>query len=711
MDTDSAAVDGSYPYKQYRVAWGLPEALESALVPADGLLSPANGYVGWWRFDEIAGDVAVDSATGRLHGSLAGGTLPAPVAGISDGALYFEGSAAHVLVDHAAELDQSVFTLEATFTPDEVGSERFVLAHGETNDAYDLTQYSMSMRDGSLRSGYEYYDGGDEGHELVGPEAVADETCALAMSLDGEQAMSLFLDYELYTTDVFTGDVPTSVDYPLYLGARTNGGTSATNHFSGTIDDIRIMNRPLEPAELLHFPLTTWQSGGPETELCNGLDDDHDGQVDERCVCGPDSGECPELENYELSCNAHGGCEYHYAGDDSSTWRQWDVWVWIPPGDFVMGSPEDEPDRVADEGPQQHVTMVEGYLLAKHETVVQQYDACVASGSCTAADGGTSHGGYCNGDKAERWDHPINCLDWDQARAYCAWYDGRLPSEAEWEYAARGGGHPVYPWGDTAATCEFAVMEEGGDGCGEDRTWSAGSRSPAGDSRHGLVDMAGNVWEWTEDDWHDTYDGLPRDGLAWLESPRTTWRGIRGGGWGETQEHQRVAKRDREDMTNRAAGIGLRCVRDLSTDLDWVAVPGGSFEMGSDAPEAEADEQPVHTVTVPTFEMARTEVTVSQYRACVRAGVCSAPDTTEHCNWGVAGRGEHPVSCVDWDQAGEFCVWVRWPPAVRIGVGVRGPVRRRGLDLPMGRRPGQLRFRHDGRPRGWRKRLWFGSHP
>lgn len=150
------------------------------------------------------------------------------------------------------------------------------------------------------------------------------------------------------------------------------------------------------------------------------------------------------------------------------------------------------------------------------DAAVAQYRGCVDAGACTAPEEGDLN----NWGRSARDCHPINGVTWEQARAFCRWAGGRLPSEAEWEYAARSGGRAqTYPWGDEEPTCARSVMFDRGRPAGErhargrDSTWPVCSK-PLGSTLQGLCDMAGNVWEWVEDVYVPSYDGAPRDGSA-----------------------------------------------------------------------------------------------------------------------------------------------------------------------------------------------------
>ena len=153
--------------------------------------------------------------------------------------------------------------------------------------------------------------------------------------------------------------------------------------------------------------------------------------------------------------------------------------------------------------------------LSNTEVTVGQYRACVKAGACSEPDTGK----YCNWNESGREDHPINCVDWNQARTFAKWVGGDLPSEAQWEYAARSGGRDwKYPWGNESASCEYAIMDDGGNGCGKDRTWAVCSK-PKGNSKQGLCDMAGGVWEWVRDE-YKSYDSNKTDDLSICQKHR-----------------------------------------------------------------------------------------------------------------------------------------------------------------------------------------------
>jgi iron(II)-dependent oxidoreductase len=204
--------------------------------------------------------------------------------------------------------------------------------------------------------------------------------------------------------------------------------------------------------------------------------------------------------------------------------------------------------------------------MTKTEVTVAQYEECVTAGGCTSP----SSGGHCNWNDPGYENHPVNCVEWFEAEDFCMWAGGRLPTEAEWEYAARSGGQDItYPWGDETATCTYAVMGEDmqgyyDDGCGTLRTMIVCSKT-LGNTVQGLCDMAGNVYEWVQDWYHSDYNGAPVDGSAWLEDPDPYYdRVIRGGSQEEPADKLRAADRSYIDPSYNYCDIktiGFRCAR------------------------------------------------------------------------------------------------------------------------------------------------------
>ncbi|MSP93415.1 MAG: hypothetical protein EXR79_16750 [Myxococcales bacterium] len=191
-----------------------------------------------------------------------------------------------------------------------------------------------------------------------------------------------------------------------------------------------------------------------------------------------------------------------------------DGMVLIAAGSFKMGCVPGDGDCYDDEAPQHSVTL-DAYYMDVHEVTVAKYQACVAAGKCVAP--GSS--GYCSPSQYGTYDasgktqHPVNCVTWSQADAYCKWTDAKayLPSEAQWEKAARGGlDSKKFPWGDAGPTCtpgkpNTAVWASGVIGCGKGGTWAVGTGSSK--NGYGLYDMSGNVWEWVSDWYSSSYYG------------------------------------------------------------------------------------------------------------------------------------------------------------------------------------------------------------
>ncbi len=237
-------------------------------------------------------------------------------------------------------------------------------------------------------------------------------------------------------------------------------------------------------------------------------------------------------------------------------------WVSMAPGRFWLG----KDDGFADSRPRHEVT-VPGFEIMATEVTVGMFRACVDAGACQ--DFGVSMEPACTWSRGDPM-APMNCVSWFGARDFCAWAGGSLPSEAQWEYAARSLGREVtFPWGEEAATCERAVMsgpgdgEEPGPGCGTGVPMAVCSK-PRGDTAQGLCDMAGNLYEWVEDCWQVGYQGAPADGSA-----RTRCTGelafqkvIRGGSYlTSSQTPLQVSTRTSGVPGAHEPGYGFRCVR------------------------------------------------------------------------------------------------------------------------------------------------------
>lgn len=233
--------------------------------------------------------------------------------------------------------------------------------------------------------------------------------------------------------------------------------------------------------------------------------------------------------------------------------------VRLPGGTFLMG------ERTGPgEGTPTYVS-VEPFLLDTTEVTVAAYLQCVKAGKCSPASATVkwewirraaraSRSEYCNRDRVDRADHPVNCVDWHQAAAYCAWVKKRLPSEVEWEWAARNGREgTTFPWGEQPPASQLCWRREGNDAAREGRagTCPVGSH-PAADSRAGVKDLAGNVWEWTSSESVAGADSRGRGG--------TPVKIARGGGWHEEAPSDVTASIRFADLPSRRdADLGFRC--------------------------------------------------------------------------------------------------------------------------------------------------------
>jgi len=235
------------------------------------------------------------------------------------------------------------------------------------------------------------------------------------------------------------------------------------------------------------------------------------------------------------------------------------TWISIPGGSFRMGS---RGEFLGDDEKPIHRVRVPSFQMLKTEVTVDQYQICVQSGPCTEPN---SCSEYDNCDKSGRGNHPVNGVGWNQAKTFCEWVGSRLPSEAEWEYAARSGGKRwKYPWGNVEASCRRAVMDPSrgvkDDGCHKYHTWPVCSKT-RGNSSQGLCDLMGNEKEWVEDCYHDSYKGAPSDGSAWTTECEGKDKVVRGGGWGSGRAILRASLRSHASPKGEYSGYGFRCAR------------------------------------------------------------------------------------------------------------------------------------------------------
>ncbi len=220
--------------------------------------------------------------------------------------------------------------------------------------------------------------------------------------------------------------------------------------------------------------------------------------------------------------------------------------VYVPEGSFEMGSTK----GYDDEKPVRQVYL-DAYWIDKYEVTNGQYKQCVAAGACTlpGASGSNTRSSYY--DNTSYANYPVITVDWYQAQEYCQWAGGDLPTEAQWEKAARGTNGREFPWGNDVPNSSLANFN-GNQG----DTVEVGSY-PQGVSHYGALDMAGNVWEWVRD-WYEGYDANETNNPTGPSSG--TYRVLHGGSWNNDTWSIRAANRGSYYPMNWDDFIGFRCV-------------------------------------------------------------------------------------------------------------------------------------------------------
>ena len=368
--------------------------------------------------------------------------------------------------------------------------------------------------------------------------------------------------------------------------------------------------------------------------------------------------------------------------------------VLIPAGTFWMGND----DSFFDQRPGHDVNLPDFYMDV-YEITNAHYNACVAAGKCQLPKNLSSFSRSDYYTNPKYADYPVIYVDWAMAQKYCEWRgplsktgETRLPSEAEWEKAARGTDGRRYPWGEHVQTNAYANYNY--------QDTSVAGDYEAGKSPYGIYDMAGNVREWTSD-WYDIYLG---GDTTKSKIYGQTYRVIRGGGWdsggdNELFSYMRMWKKPSE--TNYATGF--RCARSITgahllpvaptrtttrsptpsitptriltatptptfsysaiindkRGAKMVLIPAGTFTMGSD--KGPANEKPIHRVELPDFYMDLYIVSNGRYRVCVLAGKCPPPTSFSSYNDPDYYRNPHydesAVLYVNWEMAKAYCDW------------------------------------------------------
>jgi len=320
-------------------------------------------------------------------------------------------------------------------------------------------------------------------------------------------------------------------------------------------------------------------------------------------------------------------------------------WIWIVPGTFRMGSPDVEPGRLDNEGPQTDVTLTQGFLMSRYEVTQLLYEAVMGDNPSLF--------------QGNSW-RPVERVSWTDAITFCErltarereagrlppGYVYRLPTEAEWEFACRGGWTGPFGWGtstEEATVKQFAWYQ----GNARADVWTDPHATHEGPQRIGLLrtnalglaDMHGNVWEWCL----DSEGAYPGGAVTDWQGPMTGSRHVaRGGSWRDAATDCRSARRLVAEETHRDSHLGFRLVLGPVANPRLVWISPGAFTMGS---QFGGDESPRTRVTIPYgFWMGKYEVTQGEYEAMTGVN----PSL-------FSGVSERPVENVNWSSAMAYC--------------------------------------------------------
>jgi serine/threonine-protein kinase len=232
--------------------------------------------------------------------------------------------------------------------------------------------------------------------------------------------------------------------------------------------------------------------------------------------------------------------------------------LYVPAGNFLMGSIASDPKALANEQPQ-HTVYLDAFWIDQTDVTNAMYAKCVSAGACNppAQLSSSTHSSYYGNSQFDNY--PVINVTWDMANIYCSKWAGRqLPTEAQWEKAARGPNGNMYPWGNNAPnTTLLNYYQNVGD------TTEVG-KYPNGASPYGALDMAGNVWQWVADWYQSGYYATLGNNASNPQGPASgDVRVLRGGSWNDIINYffVRSALRGRVDPTSWGAAFGFRCSR------------------------------------------------------------------------------------------------------------------------------------------------------
>ena len=372
--------------------------------------------------------------------------------------------------------------------------------------------------------------------------------------------------------------------------------------------------------------------------------------------------------------------------------------VIIPAGQFKMG---DIQGKGSDWEKPVHEVSVESFAIGRYQVTVAEFCQFVEA-TCYKTESEQGHGAYIWKEndwiktKDANWhkpyfpqndDQPVVCVSWNDAMVYIKWLNEqtgqhyRLPSEAEWEYAARAGTKTDYWWGNDLGKNHCNCYNS-------DSQWSGKQTAPVNSfesNEFNLYNTIGNVWEWCADFWHENYKDAPADGSVWKQDGNSSLRVIRGSAWYSKLGNVRVSIRYRREHMNRFNCCGFRLAREInppqkfeqiysikqqaivetrseniicdrlqddSEGPEMVIIPAGQFKMGDIQGNGVDDELPLHEVSVESFAIGVYPITFADYDLFTMAiGKTKIGDM----DW---GRGNRPVIQVSYYNAIAYVEWL-----------------------------------------------------